>query len=131
MTSHFTLWKLGDKPKSSIQSNRHLNLAYGFHWSIFSLQQTLNNQELSAADVERMKHEKRELQKAIEQLEKGRDYFDQQIWEKEMQYAKKHEEVSLEQQKYLWFSFSIILITLFFSFHPLRTGFVRRPFPQF
>ena len=80
-------------------------MAYGFHWSIFSLQQTLNNQELSAADVERMKHEKRELQKAIEQLEKGRDYFDQQIWEKEMQYAKKHEEVSLEQQKYLWFSF--------------------------
>jgi len=72
-------------------------LAYGFHWSIVFLQQTLNNQELSAADVERMKHEKRELQKAIEQLEKGRDYFDQQIWEKEMQYAKKHEEVSLEQ----------------------------------
>ena len=106
-------------------------MAYRFHWSIVSLQQTLNNQELSAADVERMKHEKRELQKAIEQLEKGRDYFDQQIWEKEMQYAKKHEEVSLEQQKYLWFSFSIILITLFFSFHPLRTGFVRRPFPQF
>lgn len=69
-------------------------------WSIVCLQQTLNNQELSAADVERMKHEKRELQKAIEQLEKERDYFDQQIWEKEMQYAKKHEEVSLEQQKY-------------------------------
>ena len=86
-------------------------MAYPFHWSIVSLQQTLNNQELSAADVERMKHEKRELQKAIEQLEKGRDYFDQQIWEKEMQYAKKHEEVSLEKQTYLWFSFSIILIT--------------------
>ena len=66
-------------------------------YSIIFLQQTLNNQELSAADVERMKHEKRELQKAIEQLEKERDYFDQQIWEKEMQYAKKHEEVSLEQ----------------------------------
>lgn len=60
----------------------------------FSSQHTLNNQELSAADVERMKHEKRELQKALEQLEKSRDYFDQQIWEKEMQYAKKHEEVS-------------------------------------
>ncbi|KAJ7363666.1 kinetochore-associated Ndc80 complex subunit ndc80 [Desmophyllum pertusum] len=56
------------------------------------LQTTLNNQELSAADVERMKHEKRELQKTVEQLEKGRDYFNQQIWEKEMQYAKKHEE---------------------------------------
>lgn len=64
------------------------------------LQQTLNNQELSAADVERMKHEKRELQKAVEQLEKGRDYFDQQIWEKEMQYAKKHEEVSFNQKRW-------------------------------
>lgn len=40
-----------------------------------------------------MKHEKRELQKTVEQLEKNRDYFDQQIWEKEMQYAKNHEEV--------------------------------------
>jgi len=64
------------------------------------LQQTLNNQELSAADVERMKHEKRELQKAIEQLEKGRDYFDQQIWEKEMQYAKKHEETEKQVREY-------------------------------
>lgn len=60
----------------------------------FILQQTLNNQELSSADVERMKHEKKELQKAIEQQERERDYFNQQIWEKEMQYAKKHEEVS-------------------------------------
>jgi len=64
------------------------------------LQQTLNNQELSAADVERMKHEKRELQKAIEELEKGRDYFDQQIWEKEMQYAKKHEETEKQIREY-------------------------------
>lgn len=60
----------------------------------FILQQTLNNQELSSADVERMKHEKKELQKAIEQQERERDYFNQQIWEKEMQFAKKHEEVS-------------------------------------
>ena len=44
-----------------------------------------------------MKHEKKELQKAVEQLEKERDYYNQQIWEKEMQYAKKHEEVSFEQ----------------------------------
>ena len=60
----------------------------------FVSQQTLNNQELSSADVERMKHEKKELQKAIEQQERERDYFNQQIWEKEMQFAKKHEEVS-------------------------------------
>ncbi|XP_068697967.1 kinetochore protein NDC80 homolog isoform X1 [Montipora foliosa] len=64
------------------------------------LQHTLNNQELSAADVERMKHEKRELQKAVEQLEKSRDYFDQQIWEKEMQYAKKHEESEKHIREY-------------------------------
>lgn len=43
--------------------------------------------------MERMKLEKKELQKAVEQLGKSRDYFDQQIWEKEMQYAKKYEEV--------------------------------------
>jgi len=64
------------------------------------LQHTLNNQELSAGDVERMKHEKKELQKAKEQLEKSRDYFDQQIWEKEMQYAKKHEETEKHIREY-------------------------------
>lgn len=83
-------------------------------WSIVCLQQTLNNQELSAADVERMKHEKKELQKAIEQLEKGRDYFDQQIWEKEMQYAKKHEEVSLLKCCYylLFKPFTVLLLRI-------------------
>ena len=40
-----------------------------------------------------MKKEKQGLQKTVEQLEKERDYLDQQIWEKEMQYAKKHEMV--------------------------------------
>ncbi|KAM7440889.1 kinetochore-associated Ndc80 complex subunit ndc80 [Porites harrisoni] len=64
------------------------------------LQETLNNQELSAADVERMKLEKKELQKAVEQLGKSRDYFDQQIWEKEMQYAKKYEETEKHIQEY-------------------------------
>lgn len=64
------------------------------------LQQTLNNQELSSADVERMKHEKKELQKAIEQQERERDYFNQQIWEKEMQFAKKHEETEKHVREY-------------------------------
>lgn len=67
--------------------------SFSNHYLLVS-QQTLNNQELSSADVERMKHEKKELQKAIEQQERERDYFNQQIWEKEMQFAKKHEEVS-------------------------------------
>ena len=67
--------------------------SFSIHY-LFVSQQTLNNQELSSADVERMKHEKKELQKAIEQQERERDYFNQQIWEKEMQFAKKHEEVS-------------------------------------
>ena len=66
----------------------------------FIFQETLNNQELSAADVERMKLEKKELQKAVEQLGKSRDYFDQQIWEKEMQYAKKYEEVGEIHKSY-------------------------------
>ena len=78
--------------------NSNLKVCISFHsfsnHYFFILQQTLNNQELSSADVERMKHEKKELQKAIEQQERERDYFNQQIWEKEMQFAKKHEEVS-------------------------------------
>lgn len=58
---------------------------------------------MSAADVERMKLEKKELQKAVEQLGKSRDYFDQQIWEKEMQYAKKYEEVGEMHKSYgIW-----------------------------
>ena len=47
-----------------------------------------------------MKLEKKELQKAVEQLGKSRDYFDQQIWEKEMQYAKKYEEVGEIHKSY-------------------------------
>ena len=50
-----------------------------------------------------MKLEKKELQKAVEQLGKSRDYFDQQIWEKEMQYAKKYEEVGEIHKSYsIW-----------------------------
>ena len=50
-----------------------------------------------------MKLEKKELQKAVEQLGKSRDYFDQQIWEKEMQYAKKYEEVGEIHSSYgIW-----------------------------
>ena len=71
--------------------------SFSNYYLFILLQQTLNNQELSSADVERMKHEKKELQKAIEQQERERDYFNQQIWEKEMQFAKKHEEVSKQQ----------------------------------
>ena len=41
-----------------------------------------------------MKTEKQSLQKTVEMMESERDHLDQQIWEKEMEHAKKHETVS-------------------------------------
>ena len=58
------------------------------------LQSTLNKQELSAGDVQRIKKERQELCKMVEALEKERDYLDQEIWNKEMQFAKEYEQVS-------------------------------------
>ena len=44
--------------------------------------------------MERIKKERQELCKIVEVLEKERDYLDQQIWNKEMQFAKEYEQVS-------------------------------------
>ncbi|XP_031567459.1 kinetochore protein NDC80 homolog [Actinia tenebrosa] len=64
------------------------------------LQNVLNNQEMSPADVLRIKKEKQELMKQLQQLEKHRDQLDQQIWDQEMQYAKIHEETEKNIREY-------------------------------
>ena len=51
------------------------------------------NQELSAADVQRMKQKGEELKKTLSKLEEKGDSLDQEIWEKEMNYTRKHEKV--------------------------------------
>ena len=58
------------------------------------LQKILANQELSAADVQRMRQKSEELKKALSKLEGQRDSLDEEIWEKEMSYARRHEQVS-------------------------------------
>lgn len=53
----------------------------------------LGNQELSAADVQRIKQKSGELKKTLVKLEETSDSLDQHIWEKEMAYARRHEQV--------------------------------------
>jgi hypothetical protein len=48
---------------------------------------------LSAADVQRIKQRSGELKKALSKLEEASDSLDQEIWEKEMNYARRHEQV--------------------------------------
>ncbi|XP_028409800.1 kinetochore protein NDC80 homolog [Dendronephthya gigantea] len=64
------------------------------------LQRILANQELSAADVQRMKQEGDELKKTLTKLEETSDSMDQEIWEKEMSYARRHEQVLVQCQDY-------------------------------
>ncbi len=56
-------------------------------------QEILANQELSAADVQRIKKKSEELKKTLLKLEETSDSLDQEIWEKEMAYARRHEQV--------------------------------------
>jgi hypothetical protein len=48
---------------------------------------------LSAADVQRIKQKSEELKKTLLKLEETSDSLDQEIWEKEMAYARRHEQV--------------------------------------
>lgn len=64
------------------------------------LQKILDNQELSAADVQRMKKESLERKKTLTKVEEQRDSLDQEFWETEMAYAKKHEQTLALLQEY-------------------------------
>ncbi|XP_072019595.1 kinetochore protein NDC80 homolog [Amphiura filiformis] len=60
------------------------------------LEHCLTNQELSASDVQRLYAEMRQLTNMLDDLEKGTQELDQEIWNEEKQIAKKQEQ--LEQQ---------------------------------
>ena len=64
------------------------------------LQQILANQELSAADVQRIRQKSEELKTTLCNLEEIRDSLDQEIWEKEMAHARRHEQVLAQCQDY-------------------------------
>ena len=57
------------------------------------LEHCLANQELSASDVQRLHAEMRQLTNMLEDLEKGTQELDQEIWNEEKQIAKKQEMV--------------------------------------
>ena len=75
---------------SETASQTHI-LSYCNYYLNF--QEILANQELSAADVQRIKQRSGELKKTLSKLEEASDSLDQEIWEKEMSYARRHEQV--------------------------------------
>ena len=56
----------------------------------------LAKQELCAADVQRMKYKADEQRKILEKLHERRDTLDENIWETEMNYARRYEQVYLK-----------------------------------
>ena len=59
------------------------------------MEHCLANQELSASDVQRLHAEMRQLTNMLEDIEKGTQELDQEIWNEERQIAKKQEQVLL------------------------------------
>ncbi|XP_070568696.1 kinetochore protein NDC80 homolog [Ptychodera flava] len=64
------------------------------------LQHIYDTQELSAADVERINREKRDLTRHVEALEKEKEEIDKQIWNEEMEISRQHEEAENHVQEY-------------------------------
>jgi kinetochore protein NDC80 len=58
------------------------------------LQNIVDNQKYSVADIERINHEKNELQQTINKLTKDLEAEQQQLWNEELKYARGKEAVS-------------------------------------
>lgn len=58
------------------------------------LQSIVDNQKYSVADIERINHEKNELQQTINRLTKDLEAEQQQLWNEELKYARGKEAVS-------------------------------------
>ncbi|XP_033106578.1 kinetochore protein NDC80 homolog [Anneissia japonica] len=64
------------------------------------LKHIFDTQELSAADVERIKMQQRELAQTLESLEKEKEAFDREIWQEEKAIAKEREQIEHQAQSY-------------------------------
>ena len=60
------------------------------------LQNIVDNQKYSVTDIERINHEKNELQQTINKLTKDLETEQQQMWNEELKYARGKEAVSHE-----------------------------------
>lgn len=57
------------------------------------LQHIVDNQRYSVADIERLNHERNELQQTINKLTKELEAEEQQLWNEELKYARSKEAV--------------------------------------
>ena len=57
------------------------------------LQNIVDNQKYSVADIERINHERNELQQTINKLTKDLETEQQQLWNEELKYARGKEAV--------------------------------------
>lgn len=64
------------------------------------LQNIVNNQKYSGADIERINHEKNELQQTINKLTKDLEAEQQQMWNEELKYARGKEAIEAQLAEY-------------------------------
>ncbi|KAL1771043.1 kinetochore protein NDC80-like [Sigmodon hispidus] len=64
------------------------------------LQNIVNNQKYSVADIERINHEKNELQQTINKITKDLEAEQQQMWNEELKYARNKETIEAQLEKY-------------------------------
>ncbi|XP_014743942.1 PREDICTED: kinetochore protein NDC80 homolog isoform X2 [Sturnus vulgaris] len=63
------------------------------------LRHILDNQKYSAVDIERIKHERNELQQTINKLTKELEAEEHQLWNEELKYAR-HKEIEMQLAEY-------------------------------
>ncbi|OWK59728.1 kinetochore protein NDC80 homolog [Lonchura striata] len=64
------------------------------------LQHILDNQKYSAADIERVNHERNELQETINKLTKELEAEQHQLWNEELKYARNKEAIEMQLAEY-------------------------------
>uniref|UniRef100_A0A8C3R764 Kinetochore protein NDC80 n=1 Tax=Cyanoderma ruficeps TaxID=181631 RepID=A0A8C3R764_9PASS len=64
------------------------------------LQHILDNQKYSAADIERINHERNELQQTINKLTKELEAEEHQLWNEELKYARNKEAIEMQLAEY-------------------------------
>ncbi|KAM7030635.1 kinetochore protein NDC80 homolog isoform 1-T3 [Acridotheres tristis] len=64
------------------------------------LRHILDNQKYSAVDIERIKHERNELQQTINKLTKELEAEEHQLWNEELKYARHKEVIEMQLSEY-------------------------------
>ncbi|NWR07624.1 NDC80 protein, partial [Paradoxornis webbianus] len=64
------------------------------------LRHILDNQKYSAADIERINHERNELQQTINKLTKELEAEEHQLWNEELKYARNKEAIEMQLTEY-------------------------------